>query len=275
MIAGSMLLIIAFSYFLYTAHEMVYLQQQMLDDDFQYMFYEIRYQLLDSCAFIISGSLVYLLFLFSQEKTLYQKNLEELTIAKEKEELKYLKMKINPHFIFNGLNAIYHEIDSDKKHAKQKVVQFSDIVRYHLQYASQEKVSFNTELKYLKSYIDFRYQSTADFLDLEQEFSVKDQDTQIAPLLFIPFIENAFKYCSSSNQKKGKIEVQFNFSRSHLNMKLQNTYDPNHRASKLGHGLGIQNVIKRLDLHYADNYQLHIDDLKNQKLFQCELNIAI
>ena len=161
----------------------------MLDSDFKYLFYEARYQLLDSCSFILSGALIHLLFIFSKEKTLFQKDLEELTIAKEKEEVKHLKTKINPHFIFNGLNTIYQEITLDKMHAKQKITQFADIVRYHLEYASQEKVSFNTEVQYLKSYIEFRYQSTTDFLDLSQNYSIKDPLTEIPPLLFIPFIE--------------------------------------------------------------------------------------
>lgn len=247
----------------------------MLDDGFEYMFYEIRYQLLDSCAFIITGSLVYLLFLFSLDKILIQRDLEELTIAKDKEELRYLKTKINPHFIFNGLNTIYHEIDSNEEHAKQKITQFSDIVRYHLQYASLEKVDFNTEIKYLKSYIDFRHQSTADFLDLDQKFLVKDHHTEIAPLLFIPFLENAFKYCSSSTRKKGIIKVHFEFSRSSLMMELVNSYDPEQRKTKLSSGFGIQNVIKRLNLHYSGKYQLNINDSLENHLYSCQLKISI
>lgn len=247
----------------------------MLDDDFNTMFHTLCFQLLDSCSIILTGSLVFILSLLSSEKNSIQKNLELLAIAKDKEELKYLKTKINPHFIFNGLNSIYHQIDSDKNFAKDRLIQFSDIVRYHLHYASLEKVDFEIELKYLKSYIEFQYQSTSDFLTLEQAYSIRDKETQIAPLLFLPFIENAFKYCSSSFHSKGEIKVDLNFNKRFIHMNLINTYNPKHRKKKPSNGFGLKNVIKRLDLHYPDKYELKIEDSEQLKIYSCNLQIAI
>lgn len=247
----------------------------MLDDDFQYMFHTVCFQLLDSCSIVITGALVYLLFLFSLEKTLIQNDLKELALAKNKEELKYLKTKINPYFIFNGLENIYREIDIDKEQAKKKLIQFSDIIRYHLQYASLEKVSFNTEIKYLKSYIDFLYQGASKSLDLVQEFSIKDPNKEIAPLVFIPFIENAFRYCSSSNSKKGKIDLRFEFHQSHLEMKLMNTYNPNIKGKNGTDEFDHESMIKRLELNYSGKYDLKIDDLVEDEVYKCQLKIAI
>jgi len=270
-------LISIFSYLLFYSHKVVYLNYSELlnEEGFYHMFHTLCFQLLDSCSIIITGSLVYLLFLFSIEKKLIQKDLEELTIAKEKEELKYLKTKINPHFIFNGLNSIYHEIDTDKVNAKDLLIQFSDIVRYHLHHASMEQVSFETELKYLRSYIKFRYQNTSDFLNLRESYSVKDKKTKIAPLLVLPFLENAFKYCNSSKEKKGEINVNLNFTKSNLEMNLVNTYDPIHRHNQPSTGIGLQNVKKRLELNYPNRHSLKIEDNPINQIFSCHLKIAI
>ena len=271
----SLILLIGFSFSLFFTHKIIYMQANMLVDDFYYMFHALCFQLLDSCAIVITGALAYLLFLLSVEKDGIQKNLEEMAIAKDMEELKYLKTKINPHFIFNGLNSIYHEIDSDQDFAKDRLIQFSDIVRYHLQYASQEKVNFDVELNYLKSYISFQYQSTSDFLTIDQDYSIRNRDTEIAPLLFIPFLENAFKYCSSSNHKKGEIKVGINFNKDELKMNLINTYDPSYRDKRPSNGFGLRNVVKRLDLHYPGQYDLKIEDSITENIFRCHLQIAI
>lgn len=271
----SIFLLVAFTFCLFYTHKAIYSFTNILDGDFNSMFHTLCFQLLDSFSIIITGALVNFLALLSSEKENIKRNLEQLSIAKDKEELKHLKTKINPHFIFNGLNSIYHEIDSDKVFAKDRIIQFADIVRYHLQYAAEEKVDFEVELQYLKSYIEFQYQSTADFLTLEQDYSIEDSETEIPPLLFIPFLENAFKYCDSTLNSKGKIKVGFNFNKNWLKMNLSNTYDPEHRKTRASNSFGLQNVIKRLELHYAGKYHLDIEDQADQKLYSCQLQINL
>ena len=116
---------------LFFFHRSVYLYGAVFSGNFQEMFHTVCFQLLDSCTIIITGSLLYLLFLFSLEKNLIKKNIERLAIEKNKEELKYLKAKINPEFVFNGLNTIYNEIDLNENGAKEKLIQFSSVIRYH------------------------------------------------------------------------------------------------------------------------------------------------
>lgn len=268
-------IMILFSFALFAVHTKVYQAFNMLTDDFRPMFNALCFQLLDSGAIVITGAFVFMLHLFSSEKKNMQADMRQLAFAKNKAELNALRSKIEPHFIFNGLNSIYHEIEQDTAAAKARLLQFSDIMRYHLQYAACDKVNFDIELQYLKSYINFQFNRTSDFLELDQAYQVRDSETEIEPLLILPFIENAFKFCSAAGMQKGRIQVNIQFSSDALLMELSNTYDPVYRQKQHSNGFGIENVVKRLNLLYPGRFILKIEDMLEQHLYSCRLEIRI
>lgn len=271
----SVLFIAVFSFALYRIHYWVCHAFSVIGPEFEPMFNSLCFQLLDSAAIIITGALVYMLYNFSGEKKRMQEVLKQLAHDKDRAELNYLRSKIEPHFIFNGLNGIYHEIDLQNAGARSSLQQFSDIMRYHLQYASCEKVNFGIELQYLQSYINFQFKRFSDFLTLEQKFNVEDPETEIEPLLILPFVENAFKFCSASGKIKGNISFVLEFSSKLLKLDLINTYDPEFRSRQLRNGFGLDNVLRRLSLLYPGRFTLDLNDRRDQNLFQCHLEIAI
>ena len=112
-----------------------------------------------------------------------------------KTELKYLKMQLNPHFLFNGINSIYHLIGKNDDLAKQTLLQFSGLLRYQL-YESNAHIILEKELDYVLKYI--KIEETRRGSDIQLEYTIKSENPtlKIAPLLLISFIENAFKHSS-------------------------------------------------------------------------------
>jgi sensor histidine kinase YesM len=271
----SLLIIILASFALYTYHLIVYMAFSRLDADFESWFNAVCFQLLDSVAMIITGALVHIIVRYHSDRLKLQANIEALTLARNQAELNFLKSRIDPHFIFNGLNNIYHEVEAGNEKARTRILQFSDIMRYHLHHAEKDKVDADTELKYTRSFVNFQFARMSDFLDLEQEFEVEDAKAEIEPFLLLPFLENAFKFCVPKNNLKGKIRLQLNFTSQLLDFKLSNTYDPQTMEKLKGNGFGLKNVIKRLKLVYGDKYELSIKDDKLSHVYYCHLKVLL
>ena len=207
----------------------------------------------------------------------------EVLKQKMEMELEFLKAQINPHFLFNGMNSIYHLIDQRPEIAKISLLQFSDLLRYQIYECQAEFLSLEKEIKYLKDYIGLQkirkegdIQVYLEIDDLLECLNSNEEEIKvIAPLLISPFIENAFKYVSNFEEiEKNIIKIQLGLRGEYLHVEIYNTIDPPdiYRQMQKG-GLGIKNVQKRLDLIYLDRYELHID--KNEKYYKVNLEIKL
>lgn len=271
---GALLILLA-TFVLYGFHYLVFYACALMSPDFKSWFNSVCFQLLDSLAVVITGALVHIVYRYANDRRKMQEDILQLTHAKDLAELNYLKSRVDPHFIFNGLNNIFYEIDPGNTVAKSTVLQFSDIMRYHLQYADEDKVEAAIEMQYIRSFINFQYGRSADFIDMEQEFQVDDEETSIEPLLLLPFIENAFKFCESETNRKGKISLKLKFDRNGLDLKVSNSYNPFTIHKLKGNGFGLKNVIKRLELIYKDRFDLNINDDRSEYMFYCHLKIVL
>lgn len=205
-------------------------------------------------VYVVAGFYYALKLAFRKSEKLRQKLVEETY----KIELKYLKAQLNPHFLFNGINNVYHLIGKNNELAKETLHQFSDLLRYQL-YESNTHILLEKELDYISKYIKIEETNRGSDIRLEYDISAENPSLKIAPLLLIPFIENAFKHCSnymdgSANIIKIKIEE---IGRK-LHLKISNTYDQLFTKDTVG-GIGLNNVQKRLSLLYTDSHELHID----------------
>jgi two-component system LytT family sensor kinase len=178
----------------------------------------------------------------------------ELENQKLKAELSFLKMQINPHFLFNALNNIYSltVIEKSKK-AGDSVLKLSEMMRYVLyeQEDEENKVSLDTEIKQLNNYIDLeRLRHTGD---LNMRFSVEGDTAgkRIPPLLLFPLLENAFKHGILSDPQKPLL-IDLKVDGQQLIFTIQN-FKNNYQKDKAG-GIGLHNVKKRLELLYNSNY---------------------
>lgn len=183
-----------------------------------------------------------------------QRDLENQRLVAE---LAFLKSQINPHFLFNSLNSIYSLAYQRSETTPDAILKLAEIMRYMLYESNDNRVELSKELQYLQNYIDLqkiRFSGKA-YIDFKIVGDVDNQ--QIAPLLLIAFIENAFKH-GVANNPLTPIRVLIDVDDGHLHLHIQNRKHANNRDVVGGIGLG--NVKRRLKLLYPDKYNLEIRD---------------
>lgn len=192
-------------------------------------------------------------------RTHYEKEqqLKNIQIAQLKSELNYLHSQINPHFLFNGLNTVYGLIDKKNDSARDALVQFADLLRYGLYDAAADRVDLNKEISYLKSYIDIQEIRKNEKLMVELIIDIQDGEKKIVPLLFLPFVENAFKFSGFENERDSFIKIGISQRGSRVQLECVNSYE---KFEKKKGGIGLQNVRRRLQLLYPETHALRIED---------------
>ncbi|MFI3331216.1 MAG: histidine kinase [Rikenellaceae bacterium] len=186
--------------------------------------------------------------------------LKEAENARIKAELDNLKSQINPHFLLNTLNNIYAltAIDSDK--AQKAIQELSRLLRYILYDNHSDMVGLKNEVEFLNNYIELMRIRLTKNVKLEVNFNIKENDsTQIAPLIFISLIENAFKHGVSAD-KPSFIEINMDNSpeKGELTLSIKNSNNAKSSTDKSGNGIGLEQVKKRLELQYPEGYSWEI-----------------
>jgi len=185
------------------------------------------------------------------------RKMEIMEKEKSLAELTYLKAQINPHFLFNSLNSLYTQLEIDSEDAKGTLVSLADLLRYQLYECNADFISIDKELAYLENY--FNLQSIRnDNCSATLLIEGGHENLLIAPLLLIPFVENAFKYVSDYDGQKNSIKIRIDFVSNELNFCCTNTFDiKNHQQpGDMNKGIGLINVKKRLELIYGDKFKL-------------------
>ncbi len=188
-----------------------------------------------------------------------QKELEKQNLQSE---LKLLKNQLNPHFLFNTLNNIDSLIRSDPEKASKSLVQISDIMRYMIYETNVSEVYFSQELSYIKNYLALQRLQYDNPELVSYVLEGEAGDICIAPMLFIPFIENAFKHCTDKKAKEA-ICFHFQIQGSEIQFTASNLYDPLKCMNKdSSTGIGLSTVKRRLDFLYSGRYNLKINEEK-------------
>lgn len=198
-----------------------------------------------------------------------QKNLRELEKEKFSAEMGLLKAQINPHFFFNTLNSLYGLTLKGSDKAPKVVLRLSELMHYMLYETRSDKVLLEKEISHLENYISIEQMRFADRLDLSFLYSGDISGKMIAPLLLLPFVENAFKHGIANDA--GWITITLKVIGNSLYLKVENSYPLN--AKQTGHGLGLVNVKRRLELTYAGNYELLL--AKNNDFFEAGLKLNL
>lgn len=207
-------------------------------------------------------------FEYKKSEKIKQKLLEETY----KTELKYLKAQLNPHFLFNGINSVYHLIGKNDALAKQTLLQFSGLLRYQL-YESNTHILLEKELDYVLKYI--KIEETRKGSDIRLDYDIKSENPtiKIAPLLLIPFIENAFKHCSNHVDSSANIiKIKIEAAGGKLHLYVANSYDQLINENVAG-GIGLTNAQKRLSLLYPDTHQLKINKEKDNHIVDLSISL--
>ncbi|HVU54886.1 MAG TPA: histidine kinase [Puia sp.] len=199
---------------------------------------------------IVFGVIFYFIR-WSRYKELQQKDLE---IQNRQSELSFLRSQINPHFLFNSLNNIYSLVYHKSDQALTAIAGLSDLLRYML-YDAAEKVPLKTEMDYIEKYIGLQQLRFDHPIEVSMKIDGDMQGILIPPLLFIPFVENAFKH---GDLDKGGLAV-------YLSSKKQKTYFhcTNRKGTQQkdpGGGIGLGNVKRRLSLLYPGKHVFSVED---------------
>ncbi len=191
------------------------------------------------------------------------------TLEKERSaaELTYLKAQLNPHFLFNSLNSLYSQLELGTGDPKHTLSALADMLRYQLYDSGQDWTPLNKELAYVADYIALQ-KLRLDNCAVTYVVAGDKEKQEIAPLLLITFVENAFKHVSD-NLTENFIDIHVRISEGKLDFNCRNSYE----ASATGKGIGLDNVRKRLSMIYGERQQLRIKEENN--IYEVELSLCL
>ncbi|MDF2188148.1 histidine kinase [Paraflavitalea sp. CAU 1676] len=202
-----------------------------------------------------------------------QRRLGELSKEKAEAELNFLKSQINPHFLFNSLNAIYFLIDKQNTTARQTLLQFSDLLRYQLYDCNAPVIEIEKEVAYLQDYIRLQQLRKDHHYDVNVAVDAGVRGFSITPLLLIPFVENAFKHVSHHPDQPNFVHVSMGRENGSFLFQVENSKETHQRTTEPPGGIGLNNVKRRLELLYPGKYELQIDN--NDTTFKVALNLHL
>lgn len=212
-------------------------------------------------------------FRMAKEWAFVDQQRKELEKSKLNAELSLLKSQVNPHFLFNSLNSIYSLAHKRSDFTEKAIVKLSHLMRYMIYDVTEEFVSLGKEIDYLQNYVELQKLRMSDKMSVKFEVDeyLKDSKIQIAPMLLIVLVENAFKH-GVSYAKPSEIKIELNATEQEINFLVSNEIAPQSEDSD-HKGKGLENLTKRLQLIYPKKHQLTVD--KENNVYSAKLKIQV
>jgi two-component system, LytTR family, sensor kinase len=210
----------------------------------------------------------------TNEWIINEKQKKEMENEKLISELSFLKSQVSPHFLFNTLNNIYSLSLSNSENTSDAILKLSHLLRYMLYESEDKMVSLEKEITYLQNYIDLQKMRITK--DVVVSFSIKGdlKGKMIEPMLLIPFVENAFKH-GINYSDKSIINIYIEVSENKLFMKVENSLHQKNKQNKGNSGIGLNNIIKRLELLYPNKHSLNIKQTDEKYIVELNMNINL
>jgi len=205
-----------------------------------------------------------------RQQAIREKNLREEKLGTE---LKLLKAQINPHFIFNALNNIYALTYTQSEKAPDSVLKLSEMLRYVFYDCSKDTVKLKDEIQYIENFISLQRMKSEHEQDIRFDYSEASGSLAISPMLFIPFIENAFKYSKIEELEDAWIRIRLSTQNDRILFRIENTVPEAGKPSQ-GQGMGIPNVSQRLEVLYPKRHTLKIDEKELRFTVNLEIQSA-
>lgn len=210
-----------------------------------------------------------------RQYVLQERNIEQLQQKQTETELAFLKSQVNPHLLFNTLNMIYsHALERSPK-VPDMILSLSQNMRYMLYECNETHVPLTKEIQFLQDYIDLQKMRIEDRGKAKFKVIGEPIGLQIAPMLLIGFIENAFKHASKNTINGIEIDIQLQIQGGDLWLEVTNNHDKELTKNELEKegGIGLENVRKRLELAYPERYELKVVEEGAQ--FQVQLYLRL
>ncbi|WP_264511338.1 sensor histidine kinase [Flavobacterium sp. N1719] len=196
----------------------------------------------------------------------------ELKNEKLSAEVSYLKAQINPHFLFNTLNSLYALTLQKSDEASKAVLKLSGIMRYVVVESSKEHVSLSKEINYIQDYIELQKLRLDESVNLKVNIEGDSNNKQIAPLVLIPFIENAFKYGINPDEQS-YISILIKIFENELYLEVENSIVNAEISEEFKTEQGIENTLKRLEFIYPKKHQFRV--FESETVYTIQLKIYL
>lgn len=218
-------------------------------------------------AVVVSTPVRYTIDFFrlqSEQQTIKNQQLET--------EMKYLKLQINPHFLFNTLNSLLYLTQKKSDDAPGVVEKLANLMRYMLEKDSVKEVPVDNELEFLNSYLELE-KIRIPQIEIEFDVKLKSGDLKVPPMLFLPLVENAFKHGINKSASDNFVKLKLFVENNQIIFTVENRFLKNEEPAKHS-GIGLDNLRKRLNLLYPNRYSLS-NTITNQNSYFAELKIPI
>ena len=190
-------------------------------------------------------------------------------------ELRFLKAQINPHFLFNTLNNLYYLAFNQSPNTTEVISKLSQMMRYMLYDSNHPRVALDKEIEYMQNYISLEQLRLEKEVPINFEVEGNTAGVMVAPLILITFLENAFKHGVSNSKDNYWIKAKIYIENTVLNYKVENSKMPeSSKTVTQKSGIGLQNVKRRLELSYPENYQLTVKEQADSYMVDLKLNLV-
>jgi two-component system sensor histidine kinase AlgZ len=188
-------------------------------------------------------------------------------------ELNFLKAQINPHFLFNTLNNLYYLAYTKSENTTEVIAKLSQMMRYMIYDSNHPRVLLNKEIEYMQNYISLERLRLNNQIPIQFKIEGSSENISIAPLIFITFLENAFKHGVSNNNPNAWVNIMILLQGNECIYTVENS-----KANGVGlkvekSGIGLQNVERRLELSYPNQYKIKIED--KPEVYCVQLNLTL
>lgn len=211
------------------------------------------------------------LFVYSYISSLKNEDLKnkflEAQLQLKEQELKFLKMQIHPHFLFNTLNTLYGYALKKSDYAPDMILKLSNLLDYILYQVDKPEVLLDNEIKHIEDYIVLEKMRFQDSLQVDFKKEIHKDTLQLPPMLLLPFVENAFKH---GTQVEGVLKITINLvtDKESLLFQIKNSFEKKLNSKK---GIGLDNIRKRLEMLFKKDYQLDISSKNKEFLVNLKI----
>lgn len=216
------------------------------------------YDILVLCLY--TGSFLILTTLFKLSRSWFLLMRMEKTSSAQR--LESLQSQINPHFLLNSLQTIYALSLEKSERTPEVILQLSEVLKYNLYDTGQSTVKLEKEIRMIKDYVDmYRHRVDPELTEIQLDVKGDEEELEIAPMLLLPFIENAFKHGLRGSSGESRIHISMDIARAKLRFRVHNSHGNGDEVDlDPQKGIGIENTRQRLDLLYPGKYKLELEE---------------